>query len=81
MRTAKPSAAKSRGVTLGNPKLHEARKSAVEAVKTEADRYAANMLPEGGRAHPQGNCGSAEHQRDRDGTRRTMVRAIGREHP
>ncbi|MGL9623684.1 recombinase family protein [Bradyrhizobium sp. U531] len=39
------SAAKARGLTLGNPKLHVARKGAVEAVKAEADRYAANVLP------------------------------------
>lgn len=39
------SAAKARGVTLGNPKLHAARKDAVEAVKAEAERYAANVLP------------------------------------
>lgn len=39
------SAAKARGVTLGNPRLHEARSNAVEAVKAEADRYAANVLP------------------------------------
>jgi DNA invertase Pin-like site-specific DNA recombinase len=39
------SAAKARGVTLGNPRLHVARKGAVEAVKAEADRYAANVLP------------------------------------
>src|SRR6516162_4377251 len=39
------SAAKARGVTLGNPRLHAARKSALEAVKFEADRYAANVLP------------------------------------
>jgi DNA invertase Pin-like site-specific DNA recombinase len=39
------SAAKARGVTLGNPKLAVARKNAVDAVKTEADRYAANVLP------------------------------------
>jgi DNA invertase Pin-like site-specific DNA recombinase len=39
------SQAKARGVTLGNPRLHVARKSAVEAVKAEADRYAANVLP------------------------------------
>jgi DNA invertase Pin-like site-specific DNA recombinase len=32
-------------VTLGNPRLHVPRKSAVEAVKAEADRYAANVLP------------------------------------
>ena len=38
-------AAKARGVSLGNPRLHVARKSAVEAVKAEADRYAANVLP------------------------------------
>jgi DNA invertase Pin-like site-specific DNA recombinase len=38
-------AAKARGATLGNPKLHVARSSAVEAVKAEADRYAANILP------------------------------------
>jgi DNA invertase Pin-like site-specific DNA recombinase len=39
------SAAKARGVTLGNPRLHMARKSAVDAVKAEADRYATNVLP------------------------------------
>jgi DNA invertase Pin-like site-specific DNA recombinase len=39
------SAAKARGVTLGNPKLHMARQSAVETVRAEADRYAANVLP------------------------------------
>jgi DNA invertase Pin-like site-specific DNA recombinase len=38
-------AAKGRGVTLGNPRLQVARKSAVNAVKAEADRYAANVLP------------------------------------
>src|ERR1700687_3310382 len=38
-------AAKVRGVTLGNPKLYVARKNAVEAVKVEADRFAANVLP------------------------------------
>src|SRR6516164_6646468 len=39
------SAAKVRGVTLGNPRLHVARKSAVETVRAEADMYAANVLP------------------------------------
>jgi len=39
------SAAKGRGVTLGNPRLHVARKSAMDAMKTEAERYAANVLP------------------------------------
>jgi hypothetical protein len=32
-------------LSLGNPRLHEARKNAVGAVKAEADRYAANVLP------------------------------------
>ena len=38
-------AAKARGVSLGNPKLHVARRNAVESVKADADRYAANVLP------------------------------------
>lgn len=38
-------AAKARGVTLGNPRLHEARKSAVDTVTAEADRFATNVLP------------------------------------
>jgi DNA invertase Pin-like site-specific DNA recombinase len=38
-------AAKARGVTLGNPKLHAARRSAMEAVTGEAERFAANVLP------------------------------------
>jgi DNA invertase Pin-like site-specific DNA recombinase len=38
-------AAKARGVTLGNPRLHVARKNAIGVVKAEADRYAANILP------------------------------------
>src|SRR3954471_21126884 len=38
-------AAKARGVILGSPKLSKARESAVEAVKAEAERYAANVLP------------------------------------
>jgi DNA invertase Pin-like site-specific DNA recombinase len=38
-------AAKERGVTLGNPRLSVARKSALETVSTEADRFAANVLP------------------------------------
>lgn len=31
--------------TVGSPKLHVARSGAVAAVKGEADRYAANVLP------------------------------------
>jgi DNA invertase Pin-like site-specific DNA recombinase len=38
-------AAKARGVTLGNPRLHVARRTAVKAVTAEADRFAANVLP------------------------------------
>ena len=39
------SAAKARGVTKVSPRLHVARKRAVDAVKAEANRYAANVLP------------------------------------
>jgi recombinase len=38
-------AAKERGVALGNPKLSEARKSAVASIKQGADQHAANVLP------------------------------------
>src|SRR6202048_5051698 len=38
-------AAKARGVTLGNPKLAQARESAVAAIKGSADQHAANVLP------------------------------------
>ncbi|OIQ68440.1 DNA-invertase hin [mine drainage metagenome] len=38
-------AAKARGVTLGNPRLSEARESAATAVSAAADRHAANVLP------------------------------------
>ena len=32
-------------MTLGNPKLHVARRSAVEMVTASADKFAANVLP------------------------------------
>jgi DNA invertase Pin-like site-specific DNA recombinase len=38
-------AAKARGVTLGNPRLHVARESAVAAIKASANQHAANVLP------------------------------------
>jgi DNA invertase Pin-like site-specific DNA recombinase len=38
-------AAKSRGVALGSPKLHVARKSAVASIKAGADKHVANTLP------------------------------------
>ncbi len=38
-------AAKVRGTVLGNPKLSEARPLAVQALKDQADQYAANVLP------------------------------------
>jgi DNA invertase Pin-like site-specific DNA recombinase len=38
-------AAKARGKRLGNPKLAEARKHAVQARTEKADRYSANVLP------------------------------------
>jgi hypothetical protein len=33
------------GATLGIPRFHVARKNAVDAVKSEADRYATNVPP------------------------------------
>ena len=39
------SAAKARGVKLGNPNIEAARRAAVRAVKAEADRTASNALP------------------------------------
>jgi Recombinase len=33
------------GKVLGGPKLHEAREAAQVVIKTNADRYAANILP------------------------------------
>jgi len=38
-------AAKARGIVLGGPKLPQARKNAVEVIKAEADRHAANVIP------------------------------------
>jgi DNA invertase Pin-like site-specific DNA recombinase len=38
-------AAQARGVTLGSPKLTQARESAVAAIKGSADQHAANVLP------------------------------------
>jgi DNA invertase Pin-like site-specific DNA recombinase len=37
--------AKSKGVKLGNPRINEARGHAAAAIKAEADRAAANVLP------------------------------------
>jgi DNA invertase Pin-like site-specific DNA recombinase len=38
-------AAKARGVTLGSPKLHAARKRAMTSIKAGAEKHAANILP------------------------------------
>src|SRR5580704_7452933 len=38
-------AAKARGIALGSPKLHVARKSALASIKGGADKHAANILP------------------------------------
>ena len=38
-------AAQARGVTLGSPKLAQARESAVASIKASADQHAANVLP------------------------------------
>jgi hypothetical protein len=72
---------------LGNPKLHVARKNAVEAVRSEADRLRCQCAPkhprgpEGRRAYPRGDCGGAQRTRHRHGARRPMVRLECREHP
>lgn len=79
-------AAKVRGVTLGNPKLHTARSSAVSAVKAEAERYAANVLPvireaqKAGRNHAAGHCEGTERPRGRDGSRGSMARQVRQQH-
>jgi DNA invertase Pin-like site-specific DNA recombinase len=39
------SAAKARGVKLGNPNIDDARAKAIETTTAEADRHAANVLP------------------------------------
>ena len=80
-------AAKARGVTLGNPKLHVARKSAVEAVTAEADRFAANVLPiireaqKAGATYAEGDCGCTECPRCPYGTRWPMAREVSQQHP
>ncbi len=38
-------AAKARGVELGGPKLRQARKAALAAIQSNAERHAANVLP------------------------------------
>jgi DNA invertase Pin-like site-specific DNA recombinase len=38
-------AAQARGVTLGSPKLAQARESAMASIKAGADQHAANVLP------------------------------------
>lgn len=43
--TAALSAAKARGVTLGNPNIEQARARAIESNVAEADRHAAKVLP------------------------------------
>jgi DNA invertase Pin-like site-specific DNA recombinase len=75
------SAAKARGVTLGNPRLHVARKSAVEAVKSEADTYAANVLPiiREAQKDTQTDCGGTQRPRHRHGAWWTVVRSVSRE--
>ena len=67
------SAAKARGVTLGNPKLHVARRSAVEAVKPRRISSRRTCFPSSERhrrraRHAEGHCGCAECPRYRDGS-------------
>jgi DNA invertase Pin-like site-specific DNA recombinase len=39
------SAARARGIALGNPKINKAQKSAVAVIKSRADQHAANVIP------------------------------------
>lgn len=39
------SAARARGVALGNPRIKRAQRSAVESIKLRADQHAANVIP------------------------------------
>lgn len=39
------SAARARGVALGNPRIKRAQRSAVESIKVRADQHAANIIP------------------------------------
>ena len=81
------SAAKARGVTLGNPRLHAARKSrrrCGEGGSGQVRGQRASDHPrgtEGGRTDPEGDCGSTQRSRYRHGTRWAVVRSISREHP
>jgi DNA invertase Pin-like site-specific DNA recombinase len=80
-------AAKARGVSLGNPKLHVARRNAVEAVSAEANRFAANVLPhhsrgpEGRRNDAETDCCGTECPRCRDGARRAVAREVCQQRP
>ena len=72
-------AAKARGVTLGNPRLSMARKSALQAVTAEADRFA-DQRPadhprgtEGWREHAEGDCLCPQRPWCRNGTRRAVA--------
>jgi hypothetical protein len=73
--------------TLGNPRLHMARKTAVDTVKAEGDRLRCQRVSdhprgtEGGRTDPEGDCRGTQRPRHRHGARWAVVRTVGREHP
>ena len=78
-------AAKARGITLGNPKLHIARSGAVQAVKAEAtDTQRTSCLSferHRRRAHyPERHCERPECSWCRDGSRGAMVRHVRQQH-
>ena len=73
------SAAKARGVKLGNPNIADARVKAIETTKAEADRHATNVLPvirqfQRRCPHSSGNRRRPECARNRHSTRRQVVR-------
>ena len=72
-------------MTLGNPRLHVARKSAVDAYEVRSRRVRGERAvdhPRGaecGRTDTQQDCGGTQRARYPLGARWAVVRAIGRE--
>jgi DNA invertase Pin-like site-specific DNA recombinase len=74
-------AAKARGVTLGNPKLHQARRSPVEAVTTEAVLPIIREAQKAGATTLREIAAALNARGVANGTRWAMARQVSREHP
>lgn len=74
-------------VASWEPKLHVARRDALAAVKAEADKHAANVLPiisevqKAGARTLRQIADALKCARSGDGTRWPMARSVRREHP